>query len=218
MSKPRILVSGKDETPGTGKSKNYITAVERSGGIADYRYLPAPDLSYDGLLICGGVDTHPRYYGEEINGAVNINEDRDAAEWELIRAFSEAGKPIFGICRGYQLLNIYFGGTLHQHIPTASLHQEDKAHSVTVEKDSILQRLYGADTITVNSAHHQAVKTLGHDLRATAHWQGMVEALEHTTLSVFGVQWHPERMCFDNRRDDTVDGALLFEYFIELCK
>ena len=218
MEKPRILVSGKDEPAGQGKSKNYITAVERAGGIADYRYAPAPDLSYDGLLICGGVDTHPRYYGEEIDGAVDINEERDAAEWELIKAFAEAGKPILGICRGYQLLNIYFGGTLHQHIPTAPLHTEDKAHDITVEADSVLYRLYGDEIITVNSAHHQAVKVLGRDLRATAHWQGMVEALEHEKLPIFGVQWHPERMCFDNRREDTVDGAPIFEYFIGLCK
>ena len=216
MSKPRILISGKDEIPGQGKSKNYIDAIERSGGIATYAYLPKADISYDGLLICGGVDTHPKFYGEEINGAVNINLDRDEAELALLKAFSEAGKPVFGICRGCQLINIFFGGTLIQHIPEAEFHRHDNAHGVTVEADSIPDRLYGRQ-LTVNSSHHQVIKDLGQGLRATAHWEQYIEACEHTTLPIFGVQWHPERMCYDNRRDDTADGAKLFQYFIKLC-
>ena len=212
MNKPKILLSGK------ANLQFYVDAVNELGAEADGKYLPAIDTGYDGLILCGGNDVDPKYYGQPMNGSVNLDKERDAVEFALLEAYVNAGKPVMGICRGYQLINIFFGGTLEQHIAAAPLHIQhdgvDSVHDVTAEKGSILQKLYG-DTFSVNSSHHQAVQTLGAGLKATAFWNGMTEAYEHESLPIFGVQWHPERMCFTKKREDTVDGSLLFRYFLE---
>ena len=118
-------------------------------------------------------------------------------------------------------MNVYFGGSLYQHLPDANLHTMtsagDSVHEMRALKDSILGKLYG-ETFFVNSSHHQGVKRLGEGLVATAFWNEYAEAYEHTSLPVFGVQWHPERMCFKHKREDTVSGALVLEYFVNLCK
>lgn len=199
----------------------YADAVNGVGGEATIAYMPEFDTSYDALVLCGGNDIDPKYYNEPINGSVEIDEPRDTLEFKLLKAYLDAGKPVFGICRGYQLLNIYFGGSMIQHIPDAPIHTcgQDHylAHNVTAKEGSVLHRLYGKE-FPVNSAHHQAVKELGKDLIPTAYWQDTyVEAFEHKTLPVLGVQWHPERMCFTQEREDTVNGAPLIEYFVKLC-
>ena len=215
MKMPKILLST------AVKNQNYVDAVEKLGGIAVAQYLPAYDSTCDGLILCGGSDISPDYYGEEINGSVNIDDARDKAEMELIRQFVEAGKPILGICRGCQILNVYFGGSLYQHITNAKDHASnadyDLIHPVTAVQGSLLGCLYGTE-FTVNSYHHQAVKILGKGFRITmtSGPEQIVEAIEHETLPIFAVQWHPERMCFANKREDTVDGAEIFKYFLSL--
>ena len=140
------------------------------------------------------------------------------AEFALMDDFVKARKPVLGICRGHQFINVFFGGSLCQHIPEADLHTGSKAHTVAAEEGSVLKELYGP-SFSVNSTHHQAVKKLGDGLRATAFWDDKyVEATEHTSLPIISMQWHPEAMCFDRRRDDTVDGAKIFEHFVTMCK
>jgi putative glutamine amidotransferase len=214
MNPIRILLPGRDRT-------NYIRAVEGVGGIAVEEWPCEIDASYDGLILCGGGDLHPSYYGEQIDGSRSIDDERDTLELALLKAYVDAGKPVMGICRGHQLINVFFGGSLWQDIPEAHLHTriegKDQVHGVVAAPDSILERYYGRE-FSVNSAHHQAIRTLGAGLRATAVWEGThIEAVEHISLPVFGVQWHPERTCFENRRRDTVDGARLFEHFLSLC-
>lgn len=217
MKIPKILLSG------STKTHNYVDAVEKLGGIAVAQYLPEYDSSCDGLILCGGSDISPNYYGEELNGSVNIDDARDKAEMNLIRQFVEAGKPILGICRGCQILNVYFGGSLYQHIDNAREHASnadyDLIHPVTAEKGSVPARLYGTDFV-VNSYHHQAVKKLGDGFRITmvSGPERIVEAIEHETLPIFAVQWHPERMCFAHKRKDTVDGSEIFKHFLSLCR
>ena len=217
MEKPRILISS-NRSP-----DNYIQAVEQAGGVACGGYLPEVSTDYDGLLLCGGSDIDPQYYNEPIAGSVGINQARDEVEFALLKAFVDAGKPVLGICRGHQIINVFFGGSLDQDIATASAHTSrgngDLVHIGMAAEDSILAKLYGREFAT-NSAHHQAVKRLGEGLRITmvSKEDGIVEAVEHETLPVLAVQWHPERMCFANRRSDTVDGAALFGRFLELCK
>ncbi|MBE6958183.1 MAG: gamma-glutamyl-gamma-aminobutyrate hydrolase family protein [Ruminococcaceae bacterium] len=147
---------------------------------------------------------------------------RTSCRWRPPYAYVEAGKPVLGICRGYQLLNVFFGGSLYQHLPETPVHTNKQdfyiAHPVTAAQDSVPGKLYGTD-FAVNSSHHQAVKELGEGLRATAWWDGKyVEAIEHTALPVLGVQWHPERMCCTQARPDTVDGLAFFRYFVGLCR
>lgn len=212
--KAKILISGRQ------KLEAYADAVESLGAVAVAEYLPKDDGSYDALMLAGGNDIDPAIYGEEINGAVNIDEDRDECDLALIESFISSGKPIMGICRGYQLLNAYFGGTLCQHIPTTEIHTSTdtlvKTHTVTAE-GGICRALYGGSFV-VNSYHHQAIERLGDGLVVTASADGMIEAIEHKTLKIFGVQWHPERMIDNPEGSPLSDGKLLFEYFLKLVE
>ncbi len=217
MNKPKILLSGNK------KLQYYVDAVEGVDGIAVAKYLPEIDTNFDGLILCGGNDINPVYYGEEINGSVDIDSERDAVEFDLLKAFVDADKPVMGVCRGFQLINVYFGGSLYQHIRNANEHSSysdfDLIHPVCASKNSIAGNLYGLD-FKVNSFHHQAVNRLGRGLKATM-WSAdatVIEGFEHESLPVFGVQWHPERMCFSKHRDDTVDGTAIFAHFMQMCK
>ena len=217
MSAPRIQISGSP-----GPLTNYCSAVEQLGGIAVAGYAPQPDLSCDGLLLCGGGDIDPARYGQADQGSQPPDPVRDQAELELFHAFLQAGKPIFGICRGMQLINVALGGTLVQDLPplVRPFHgggEADCVHPIRAAEGSLLHRLYGP-VFPVNSSHHQAVDRLGSGLIATA-WgeSGFVEGLEHPSLPIFAVQFHPERMSFARRRPDTVDGAPLFTHFFSLC-
>ena len=216
MNKIRLLLSG------SSNMQNYIEAVEFCGAVPTAEYLPKVDTSYDGLVLCGGSDVAPDRYNEPIDGSVNIDYERDAAEFALLKAYLDAGKPILGICRGLQLINIFFGGSLYQDIVESDLHKKhdgvDNRHKVDAVPRCVLNRIYG-DAFFVNSAHHQAIKLLGSGIRATAFWEGKyVEAIEHDSYPILAVQWHPERMCFKNKREDTVCGAAVFEHFIDLCR
>lgn len=216
MRRMRILLSR------GSSADNYINALEGIGAEAVAQYLPEVDTDYDGLVLCGGGDIDPKYYGEELNGSYGIDNLRDTAEFALLKAYVEAGKPVLGVCRGCQLINVFFGGSLYQHLPDAELHKSvngvDSVHNVTALENSILANIYGT-TIAVNSAHHQAVKVLGDNLRATAYWNShLVEAIEHNSLPIFAIQWHPERMCFAKARHDTVCGADIFRHFISICE
>ena len=217
VMQPRILLS-------VNKGKAwYEQAVEACGGIPTATYLPAIDLSYDGLILGGGNDVHPRYYGQEIDGAEDFDEMRDEREIALAKAYIKAGKPILGICRGGQLLNVVFGGTLIQHLACTDEHKvagkEWHSHVVIADKGSIFEKIYGKN-FRVNSLHHQAVGEIGEGLKATLHAEGngVVEGFEHGNLPIIGVQWHPEKMCLAAKRTDAADGIEIFRYFMTLCK
>ncbi len=216
MKKVSVLLSG------SSKLQNYIDAINGVGAEATAQYCPAVDMEYDGLVLCGGSDVDPKYYQQEINGSINIDNQRDAAEFALLKAYVEAGKPVLGICRGMQLINIYFGGSLHQHLSESNLHTSkdgvDAVHTVTAVENSLLGQWYGS-SFAVNSAHHQAVDKLGDGLCATAFWNDKyIEAFRHNSLPIFAVQWHPERMSFSHRREDAVDGTAIFEHFVHMCE
>ena len=207
--KPKILISAPQ------KMQNYIDAIESAGGVAYAEYLPSVSTDYDGLLLCGGNDIHPSYYGQEINGAHSFDTERDKAEFNLIRAFMDTGKPILGICRGHQLLNVALGGTLIQDLKNTSSHlsqgDEDLIHSV--DATGFMAELFGK-TLVVNSSHHQAIDTLGNGLTPVAYCGDVIEAVQHNTLPYISVQFHPERM----KEGDTACGEKIFEYFIALTK
>ena len=217
MYVPRIQLSGD-----VGQMDNYICAIAALGGEAVPGYAPAPDLTCDGLILCGGGDIEPSRYGQEMNGSFPPDLPRDEAEFALIEAYMAAGKPILGICRGMQMLNVALGGDMIQHLPdgcrTFHCGREDKVHPVRAAEGSVLYQLYGK-LFAVNSYHHQAVGGMGRDLIPTA-WteSGVVEALEHTSLPILGVQYHPERTTGDLRRVDTVDGGPFLAHFLDLCR
>lgn len=205
-----------------GNDQYYIDAIKGAGAEAVAKYSPDVDLNYDGLILCGGCDIDPQYYGEEICGSVGIDDKRDASEMALLRAYVEAGKPVLGICRGCQLINVFFGGSLYQHLPETHLHKGadgvDAVHNVKTNEGTILYNLYG-DLFMTNSSHHQAIKDLGKNICAAAYWNGQyIEAIEHIELPIFAVQWHPERMYSITARGNAASGKVIFEYFISLCE
>jgi putative glutamine amidotransferase len=159
----------------------------------------------DGLVLQGGADVSPQTYSEtptrpEWNG----DRARDLYELELLHEFVDAGKPVLGICRGCQLINVAFGGTLYQDVATnvpdamAHVHSDYDAHrhAIMFPQGSSLSRMFpGADRPIVNSIHHQAVKDLGRDImiEAISEPDGIVEAIRYQRASfVMGLQWHPE--------------------------
>lgn len=171
------------------------------------------------LLLPGGGDMDPSLYGEAGRGSRNVRRELDLAQLALLNAFVQEKKPVLGICRGMQVINVYFGGTLIQDLPTACLHLapgDDLVHSCLARPGTLLSTLYGK-TFPVNSAHHQGIGRPGQSLSVIAQaTDGVAEALLHNTLPIMGVQWHPERMCFDRKRPDTVDGSLLLRRFLSL--
>ena len=164
----------------------------------------ADDL--DGLVLAGGVDMSPTSYGETARRPEWAGDAvRDAYEIGLLRAFTAREKPVLGICRGHQVLNVAYGGTLYQDIATdvagARVHRDpvpyDKlVHEIDIEPGSTLSEVYGGITrATVNTVHHQAVKSVGKDVvvEARSREDGIVEAIRVRGPSyVRGVQWHPE--------------------------
>ena len=213
---PRILLSAS-----TPSADTYEDAVRAAGGVPFTRQCPGAEGDFDGLILCGGGDLDPALYGQEDRGSQPPDRARDRAELALVRAFLTSGRPILGICRGVQVLNVALGGTLIQDLgPLDPFHvweEGDKVHPVAARPGSLLSALYGP-LFPVNSAHHQAVDRPGEGLVITARSEGGVaEALELPGRPVLGVQFHPERMTAARRRPDTVDGAPIFRWLMEQC-
>lgn len=169
---------------------NYIDLLLRLGAEVEREH---PE-GCDALLLPGGGDLDPGLYRQEPVNVQDAEPERDAYELSLFRFFLLKQRPILGICRGAQLINVALGGTLHQHIDGHSrLEGRDRRHMVHTDDVSLL-RLYGS-SFSVNSAHHQAVDEPGSGLQITARAaDGVIEGLRHTVRPVFAVQWHPERM------------------------
>ena len=203
-----------------GTYENYCIAL-RQCGIEPIRSL---DLSLaadcDGLLLPGGGDADPALYGQENCGSNPPDHDRDRDELELFALFRAMNKPILGICRGHQMINVALGGTLIQDLP-------DERHRHDAERDAdrvhrvetthpLLAQLYGG-SFMANSSHHQAVDRLGEGLSVTCRSEdGVVEGIVHESGRIIGLQFHPERMSFALKREDADDGAPIFHLFAEM--
>lgn len=203
---------------------NYIAAMLALGAEPVLVDAACSAEQYDGLLLPGGVDVDPSYYHRENVACGTLKPELDAWQFAVLDKFVKLGKPVFGICRGHQVINVYFGGTLIQHVPNAHLHArdagvpKDKVHISHADYGSYLAKIYGTDFYT-NSAHHQASEIIGQGLHVVQHSaEGIVEAAYHEILPVWSVQWHPERMCFAHQRSDTVDGSLVLKFFLDRVK
>ena len=188
---------------------DYGLAVARAGGLP--RLLPLSSTSLrdddlagvDGLLLTGGGDVDPGRYGETTSPATGgVDPERDAAEFALLDLAVRTGRPVLGICRGCQVINVGLGGSLVQDLTevTALPHlvpdrRNETVHPVTPVEGSLLAELEGDHEIEVNSIHHQAVKELGSGLRAVGTApDGTIEAVEWPGSPLLGVQWHPETL------------------------
>ena len=213
-----------DPEPTVAQSK-YMESLARAGAGMRWVELNDPEqavqdaLTCDGLLLPGGGDMDPKFYGQErIPACGEPNLLRDAAEPLLLRAFLAADKPVLGICRGIQVMNAVLGGDLYQDIkPFEHLPHNGhwaKVHTVTVRRGTLLSRILGQDTVLVNSQHHQAVDRVapGFTLAALSE-DGIVEAIEKPNARFcLGVQWHPEWL---SDADPAMQG--LFDAFVNAC-
>jgi putative glutamine amidotransferase len=197
------------KTLGGDSGQNYVRWLKRIGiqGELVGPCNPWDVEQFDALLLVGGVDINPKLYNERpAPETQEINDERDTLELKMIRAFFDLKKPVFGVCRGIQILNVVQGGGLIQHIPSflpaqeehRSLGKKDSTHSLRFTRSSLLSDTLRGVT-EVNSAHHQAVHpdVLGEGLRVIAvSGAGIIEAVEGIDLPspVLAVQWHPERL------------------------
>lgn len=188
MTAMRVLLSH-----GARKPVDPYLAALRAAGLDPVESTPSnrPGLSgCHGLVLAGGSDIEPSLYGQPNVAARNPHPERDEMERGLIAEALDLGMPVFGICRGLQMLNVAFGGSLLQHIGETHTHVR---HGIVFEPDSQLATI--ARPETVNSRHHQAIDRLGEGLRVTA-WcpdDGVIEGIEAVGRNfVLAVQWHPE--------------------------
>ena len=157
----------------------------------------------DALVLSGGVDIHPKFYGsDKINSAIQYKEKRDEFEMAAFQFAQENNLPVLGVCRGMQLINVICNGTmkdLGDSLDKIHKGEPDKSHLVNIEKDTILHDIAHEEKSQINSAHHQAINKIGEGLVASAtSGEGIIEAIERRDKSnkpfLLAVQWHPERM------------------------
>lgn len=207
---------------------NYEKALDAMGVQYITTMDPGKLSDMDALLLPGGGDITPAFFGQKNHGSRNIDIELDIIQLQALDLFFQWKRPVLGICKGMQIINVYFGGTITQHIQESPGHawdDGDKLHPTSVLEDSFLGKLYGKRMIT-NSAHHQAIGRLGRDLHIvqTAD-DGIIEGIAHDSLPILGVQWHPERLFFSSwdcppahhPADEPADGRILFSYFLSLC-
>jgi putative glutamine amidotransferase len=226
MNKPLIGIAA--DRP--KRVTKYQLSVEQAGAEVEALFPESYDRNVldhiDGLLLTGGGDIDASEFNEVNHPDVhNVDKERDEMELTLTRQALERSIPVFGICRGIQVMNVALGGNLIQHIPDEIrpmlVHDDSKnsrqnlVHEVSIREGTLLHRILEKDRLAVNSFHHQSVKQLGRDLIANA-WSddSVVEGIELPGENYFlGVQWHPEEF--------VEHGALfakLFESFVEASR
>lgn len=232
----RYLRANTSSTIIAGAVSTYVGAIEAAGGIPLLIYLTDDQQVLNrlyglcaGLVFTGGEDVDPMHFGAERHPNIGtVVPLRDAVELALARRALADRKPMLGICRGIQVLNVAFGGSLYQDIPAelpaasdhyASRAQPERAHAahpIALERDSWLAERLGADTVDVNSYHHQSLKDIAPGLRVTGRSpDGVIEAVEGTGAAfILGLQCHPEELW------DTAEPrwAAMFRGFVEVAR
>jgi putative glutamine amidotransferase len=228
----KIAISVSEKEKAKGESSPYFQAMLKAGARAEeLELVTARDAArvkaghFDGVLFTGGEDVDPSFYDEPKRyESVRENRARDEFEFALLDLALHHRLPILGICRGIQVINVRFGGTLYQdlksdgateveHKQTAPRPEATQTVTVTDTDSQLAQVIAGS--CRVNTLHHQAIKRLGRGLKATAHSEdGLYEAVESADDYPFllAVQWHPEEMV------DQPEQRKIFEEFVAKCR
>lgn len=218
-----------------GVLEMYVSAIVTGGGVPIIvPLLNDPDdmrevyERLDGILLAGGGDVEPSFYGEQpVHALDRLDIHQDKMEIKLVKWAQEDHKPLLGICRGMQVINVALGGTLYQHLPAENktsinhnISYESKqfdfiAHKILLSRDSMLAGLFKQHEITINSMHHQALKALAPSLKATGFAEdGVIEAVESVSDHyIVGIQGHPEWLMLSPQNP----WRFLFEDFVEQC-
>ena len=209
---------------------DYVYSIERAGGIpvlipqcSSEEQISSLLDRLDGVLISGGHDVDPQHYNARLKSCCgDLSPKRDRQDIAVVRCAYQKKLPILAICRGIQIMNVAFGGTLYQDLALEggfeyhscrTSPRNNRVHEILTDEGSILRAVFG-DRLRVNSYHHQGVRDLGTNVSAAAHSEdGVIEGIELTGGNPFsvGVQWHPEMMF------DCPDQYPLFEAFVEAC-
>lgn len=208
----RIAIVGKK-----AETANYVKYVQKAGAIPVVTLSLGEVARCHALLLPGGGDITPAFFGEKNHGSRNIDTELDIIQLQTLDLAVHKRMPILGICKGMQIINVGFGGTITQDLKTAALHKYDggdQYHITMIQNSSPLHRLYG-DSCIVNSAHHQGLNRLGAGLQAIQHCplDHCVEAISHRFYPILGLQWHPERI---DREIAKIDGTKIMSYFFSL--
>ena len=181
--------------------------------------IPAAVAACDGLFVPGsGTNIDPTYFGGAPFDPPNVV-DEYALDAKIIRAFYEAGKPIFGICGGEQAINVFFGGTLAK-VPDPAAHYDTRSytHMINVTPDSFVMDVFGKPRVLVNSHHNWCVDHLAPNFTvAAATDDGVIEAIEWKEAGIFGTQWHPEQTFHRGAPLDPIEHKFI-ENFLALCE
>ena len=213
--------------------KKYADSIIAAGGIPvlipmnkDTKGIKELVAKLDGIILSGGDEfIQPKLYNRQASSIVtHINPIRDQVELEILKECQEQKKGVFGICRGMQLINVYFGGDLYLNINAevegSTCHvayntkKEFIYHDVTLIENKFLHNLLKIKTLGVNTYHSQAIRNIASNLTVAAISEdGIIEAVEHDLLPIFGVQWHPEAMT-----ENYEEQLNIFRYFLKECK
>lgn len=210
MPAPTVLIAGRPED-----TKNYESIVKRLNIPCIISLDPELTDAATHLLLPGGGDITPAFFGQTDRGSRHIDTELDILQLTILSRFTAQKKPVLGICKGLQLINVHFGGSVTQHIDTAETHRwvgRDQFHYVfhcDLGRRDFFYQLYGT-SVKVNSAHHQAIDRTGEGLVPVCRaGDNVIEGLIHRSLPILAVQWHPERL-------PEGAGESLFSYFFSL--
>ena len=220
----KIMIAGFVEPD--EKYENYVEAMKRLGAEPFISLNVADFDDADGLILPGSrQDMNPKLWGAEDECSNDINDELDSIQWQLMEKAVATKKPVLGICRGMQFIDVFFGGTLIQDLPCGDDHKaaetpgEENYHNVAVVEGTQLFDLYNEET-EVNTRHHQGIGLVGEGLKVSAMWTDgfplVMEAIEHKELPIIGVQWHPERMYLNGNDQQKLDGEKLLKYWLGL--